>query len=230
MPNPPALEAVRRSLLRRGVAPVYVARLVGELADHREDLVRELVEAGADAGTAQQEADRRLGDAEDLAAQVLRTLRRRSFTGRHRLVSFVLLPFISLLVIMVGLLLIGLALTGSLSESHRMGSLTHGDRTFVRSVCWACDWIVPAVCAAWFYTLGRRRACGLVWSSASCVVIATVLGFLTVTTFTAENGATVLSVLAALIPNLPRMAPPLVAAAAIEWWIIRRRRRQMSVA
>lgn len=229
MPNPPALEAVRRSLLSHGIAPVYVARLVGELADHRDDLLRELLEAGADPSAARVEADRRMGAPATLADHALRSLRRRSLVGRHPMLSFVLVPLLLVPLIWMALLLAFAAVTGSLSDSHRVGSLTHGDRELLRSVCCVCDWVVPAVCVAIVYTLGRRRACGRVWPTIACLIIATLLAFLSVSTRTTTSGAVVVSIMAVLVPNIVVMIPPLLTAAAIELWVTRRARREPAV-
>src|SRR5258706_7171429 len=71
MPPLHGLDAVKTLLLRRGVHPDYVTRLLNELIDHRHDLIEDLVSSGVEAQIAQGEADRRMGSAEIVADAVL---------------------------------------------------------------------------------------------------------------------------------------------------------------
>src|SRR3954449_381595 len=61
MQTSPTLDAVRASLLRHGAPAAYVGRLVGELADHREDAIDEMTRAGATPEAAARAADERMG-------------------------------------------------------------------------------------------------------------------------------------------------------------------------
>ena len=49
MPPLHGLDAVKTLLLRRGVHPDYVTRLLNELIDHRHDLIEDLVSSGVEA-------------------------------------------------------------------------------------------------------------------------------------------------------------------------------------
>lgn len=78
MPEAPApapaqeFRALRRELIRGGVAPAMITRTLAELQDHFEDLKAEVLESGRPAQEAASEAIERLGSSRVLAQEVLR--------------------------------------------------------------------------------------------------------------------------------------------------------------
>jgi hypothetical protein len=117
------LSAVRKLLQRRGAPGAYVERFVRELAEHREDLMRDLLREGKTPEQAAIEADRRIGAPTELAAEAFEKMRRASFVGRHRVFWLVVMPI--LLLPICWLLLLGLAArhAGMLSPAYRVGSI-----------------------------------------------------------------------------------------------------------
>lgn len=77
-------------LIRRGLPADYAQRTAEEIDDHRYDLLAELRQAN----TADPYAivDERLGETRQLAEEISRDYRRRSWLGRWSLLSFVILP------------------------------------------------------------------------------------------------------------------------------------------
>ena len=165
-----------------------------------------------------------------LAEDAVEKLRRRSFVGRHRVLSLILLPLFSLPVVWTGLLLCCGLLTNIFSPAHRLGSLTHGERALWLAVGWACDWIVPVLCAAGFYLLARRRVCGAAWSWAACVVIATFFAFTYVNTGAAPNGVIVVRMSVVPVPSVLRWMPPVLVAASLELLFRLRGQRRARIA
>jgi hypothetical protein len=86
------LDQLRRQLLGSGVAPRHVRRAVAELGDHIDDLEREELAHGLSRNAAKQEARRRMGANERLAAQYTMHRDLKSWPFRYRRVARVVLP------------------------------------------------------------------------------------------------------------------------------------------
>ncbi len=86
--------ALRRELLRGGVAPAMVARMLAELYDHYEDLESEAVASGRSIAKASAEAMGRLGSSRVLAREVLRNPEFQSWAFRWPWVPAVLRQFV----------------------------------------------------------------------------------------------------------------------------------------
>src|SRR4051812_47921357 len=96
MRTSPTLDAVRASLLRHGAPAAYVGRLVGELADHREDVIGDRGRAGSTPGAGAGAADERLGEPATVADAACAALRRGSFLWRHRVLVLIVAPLVLL--------------------------------------------------------------------------------------------------------------------------------------
>ena len=78
MPDSPAsapsveFRALKRKLVRGGVAPAIITRTLAELQDHHEDLQAEALASGRPVAEASVEAMERLGSSRVLAREVLR--------------------------------------------------------------------------------------------------------------------------------------------------------------
>lgn len=84
--------ALRQVLVRDGVAPAIVARMLAELHDHHEDLQAEAMASGSTAAAASAEAMERLGSRAVLAEAVARHPELRSWAFRWPWVPVVLRP------------------------------------------------------------------------------------------------------------------------------------------
>jgi len=94
MPDPLFLLGER--LLRAGVSPARVHRYITELQDHLEDLTDQIAASGLVRNVARQEARRRLGSLDALAAHMERDPRFHSPAGRWPWAVFVLAPVLAL--------------------------------------------------------------------------------------------------------------------------------------
>ncbi len=84
--------ALRERLLRAGVSPRGVRRVVGELEDHLVDVTKELESRGVPAQEARSQALARLGSEDVLVASILAKPELRSWAHRWPVVVFGLLP------------------------------------------------------------------------------------------------------------------------------------------
>lgn len=96
---------VRHRLARHGLPAARIERVTGELAEHWEDLRGASLEEGASESEAAMQADKRLGDPNRLADEVIAGLRRRSWLGRHPIMGVCVAPLLlpPLLMAAVGL-------------------------------------------------------------------------------------------------------------------------------
>src|SRR5438105_6192239 len=110
-----------RRLLRAGVAPCHVKRLVAELEAHFADIVAELRSAGRSQSESESQAAIRLGTGDVLAANIIARPGLQSWARQWPWLAFVLLP---LLALPLQFVLSMLAALGVFSFSTRILGLT----------------------------------------------------------------------------------------------------------
>jgi hypothetical protein len=208
------LEAIRQLLLRRGAPGAYVERLIGELAEHRADLVHDLMRDGRSLDQAGLEADRRLGEASALVEAAFVEMRRNSFVGRHRLACLIVLPVVVLPLSWTIVLVLAAWTTGMLAPGFHVGTMSAQSRVVISIACGACNFAMPAALGAAFWLLARRRFCGRVWSWAAGLALAVVSSFLFARMFSSGGGRLVVGV--ALLPDPVKLSMPIVLILAME--------------
>lgn len=161
MNEPLPLEAMKRSLIRRGLPPGYVCRLMGELADHLEDLSNE-----TDA------SNQRIGDLERLESGAVEAFRSRSVLGRRPVFGFLLAPIPLAIAVWVGFyavaLLVGYAIFGPLEETPREEIAASG---LILTVYYAGKIVPPAITAAILSWLAMRSGRPTRWLLSSIVLL-----------------------------------------------------------
>lgn len=167
MSNQPTLELLRRELRHRGLPRRYVERVVGELADHQSDIDSEAAAAGA---IVRVDAAHRLGDPAALADHVVETYQRRTFAGRHPVLTFVVAPLPALLagwaVAYLVMAALGAAWFAAIGYGSMLGSaVAQAGHALLTS-------LPPAIVAGAFYWLAVRSGRGWRWAAASCGLIA----------------------------------------------------------
>ena len=93
------LAVLRTSLLRSGVAPRRVRRLLRELGDHIEDLEHEAAALGMSVADARELALERIGDQQALAACISEQTELKTWIYRHPRLARVCLPLAYALVL-----------------------------------------------------------------------------------------------------------------------------------
>jgi hypothetical protein len=147
-------EKLHAELVRQQLPPAYVARLMDELCAHYDDLLEEC--ASMDAVPPNWVSDR-IGKPERLAESAGDVYRRRTFSGRHPVLTFAALPLGLVLAAWAGLMAVHYAV-GTALESQGWTitppPMADGIATF--------ELLLPiALVCAVFARLARR--CGLDW-------------------------------------------------------------------
>ena len=152
---------VGRRLLARGLPLAEVRRYMGELRDHRQDLVDECLATGLTPAQAQSIADARLGTPRQLANAATRRFRRATFVGRHPLFFFGIVPafawFFMWLAFVLALMLMAYAIRWTqwvpLPVMAGIGSLCADISTIA----------MPCSFAMLYYRAARQRGLALGW-------------------------------------------------------------------
>ncbi len=119
------LHDLAEPLLRAGLSPRHVRRYIGELADHRDDIVSHLLAEGKSPDTARREAERRLGSTDALLLPMLADRRFRSYAARFPALFYLVLPLaLQALLVVAGILALSSAAgTGLRPMIADLGSL-----------------------------------------------------------------------------------------------------------
>jgi uncharacterized membrane protein len=110
------LSRLQGSLLRSGVAPRHVRRIVTELRDHFDDLVAEGIGDGLDADVAHANALQALGDPDDIARAVRAQPGLRSWAFRFPRLAAVVYPLTFFALLPVAPVFIGFAHATSIAR------------------------------------------------------------------------------------------------------------------
>ena len=228
------LDCLETELRRRSLPAGYRARLLEELADHLSELEQETTSMDAQALL-----EERIGRPEAVAAEARSEFDRRTFAGRHPVLTFGVVPVF----VVVGTLIASLLVAWGISwlaymTTPQLRQQTLPPNALQLGVMHATVWFVrltPFVLAAWaFAREGRRidRPKSVLLSTAIVAVLAS-LFWMTVRTPTDEVQGLVVFGLS--IHQLPRAeqwlqaAPPL-AIGVWTWWSMQRRERQVGAA
>jgi hypothetical protein len=176
-------EGLSQRLLRAGMAPRQVKRLVAEIEAHFADLVAELRSAGLSQAESESQAAVRLGTEDVLIANVLAHPELRSWARQRPWLAFVLLPLLALAVQFV---LSMLAAVGVIAFSTQVLGIT---ALYPGPVPWVVRglqaygvWIAPIVAAGAACFLAVRSGAPLIWPIVGCALIA-ILGAATNASF-----------------------------------------------
>jgi hypothetical protein len=175
-------ERFRRALYRRRLPAAYVDRLVEELTDHATDLFME-----TNSMDAEMNVEARLGSPEHLATVAKSEYRRRTFAGRHPVLTFVAGPIVAIIGTITAICLTAFSASwlidevagGIFSTNDELGlPPTSLEMGFVQ-VFNLCVRFVPFAFSTWLFVRLGRRAAGRGWCIASCGMIALVAIFVT---------------------------------------------------
>jgi len=222
---PDFIEPLRRRLVELGCPMKQVRRLVREVADHREDLKQAALAEGLSETEAEARANTSLGDPVLLAEDLMASLRRSTWWGRHHVVAFGLLPLLAYPVLWALLFTLELALEFALGyswDAKKLQVAVNNPVTF-RHLSLALhfmDYAAIASVALLFGRLARRSAVKFKWTVIACA-ICSVYGLFTWVSFGMHSLSLGFTVSASLVPQWTRAAIPLLVAGAI--YILQRR-------
>lgn len=162
-------------LLRAGIAPRHVQRLIAELEAHFADLVAELQSTGLSQAESESQAAVRLGTEDLLAASIIARPELRSWARQWPLLAYVVLPLLSLPVQFV---LSMLAAVGVFSFSQHVFALTALQPGPVPWIVEALQayalWIAPMLAAGAACFFAARQAAPVRWPIVGSALIALV--------------------------------------------------------
>jgi hypothetical protein len=162
------IDSVHRELRRRHLPPAYIARLLGELRDHAEDLELHAADIAAPAVPIQQS----LGLPHDVAQAALLEFRQTRFAGRHPILVFVLLPLP-----LAALTFFALALAAALFAA--CGPVPIDTSTLEMQVFRFTLVLSPLLLpAALLCRIARRAAIGLLWRTIACALLSAIAAFI----------------------------------------------------
>ncbi|HLX70199.1 MAG TPA: permease prefix domain 1-containing protein [Verrucomicrobiae bacterium] len=108
------IEQLRGRLVELGCPLPRMQRMVREVEEHREDLMRSLVAEGMTTAEAEVRANVRLGNPQVLAENLMESLWQSSWCGRHRFIAFGLLPVLGFPLFWMAILVLNLSLAFAL--------------------------------------------------------------------------------------------------------------------
>lgn len=162
-----------RRLLRAGIAPRHVKRLLAELEAHFADLVAELRSTGLSQAESESQAAVRLGTEDVLAANIIARPELQSWARQWPWLAFALLP---LLALPVQFVLSMLAAVGVFTFSTRVLGVT---ALHPGAVPWVVGglqtygvWIAPMLAAGAACFVAARRGAPALWPIVGSVLIA----------------------------------------------------------
>jgi hypothetical protein len=177
MANPPWLDELLDQLRRQGLPPPYVERLWRELSDHLHDIQEEA--QGMDAEMVYT-PNVRMGEPSDLAQFIGSEFRKRSFSQKHPIVTFAVMPVLLLLGTWAGLwagewlldCVLG-SLLGGPGESAATGEsvgirLSTTELLIVHCVIW----VPVALTTVIFCRVARRRRVSWRWPLLTAATLA----------------------------------------------------------
>lgn len=184
------LDQVRSECLRQNLPPLYVERLVSELSDHLFDFMEDSMSTDAKEFSY---ATSRLGMPGEIATLAAREYRQQRFSGRHPLLTFVLSPIVTLLMLWAAPIACSILAAKALGIDSS-ADLSPAANSMMPLVAMGYVLAPIAVAAAFYCRLATKAAVSWKWTLATCVILALIGGtaFASVTLPTAVSKGTIM--------------------------------------
>jgi uncharacterized membrane protein len=168
------LNDVAQALRRQRLPRSYIRRFTEELADHFDDFyhTHSQEKIGMDAET----CTARLGVPEEIARRAAHELRRRTYAGRHPVVTFVAAPLPTAVLLLIGLCIPLAIILTVVPDDYAPGHFPVWAAAVVQTVVWAMQFLPFVAGALLFCHLARRAVCGPRWSFFACALLALLAG------------------------------------------------------
>ena len=169
------IEQLRCRLVELGCPGRQMRRLIQEITDHREDLGPAAALKGLSGAEAETWVNTMLGDPRQLAEKQMTMLRRSSWFGRYSLISFFLLPLLTVPVLWCLLLAFDIwagYVVGFGLDPKKFHAAADNPVIFHHLVLAfiGADYVTFGLLTLLFYWLARRAAVGWRWVWAACGV------------------------------------------------------------
>jgi len=219
MPAPLSLNQLRRDLLRRGLPPSYVERVIDEWADHLEDLSS--AQFSKEADMPMPSVSESFGNEAELAESAVLQFRARTFAGRHPIWTFLVAPIPLLLLCWVGYYCVIALVLSTAKDTYFDRNSPAAHATY--QMLFETTLLIPPVIATLILArLARRSGQRGRWLLAACVMVAIVAA-----SHQAHlalpvgrgNGALMLGFGLGQSMDWQQAAFPLVICGAFLWWM-----------
>lgn len=224
MASPQWRDRLRQELRRQGLPSDYISRLVEELSDHAADITMEKSSMDAEKNSAA-----RLGNPEQLASFAKSEFQRRTFAGRHPLLTFIAGPIFAIIgtFTVVCLIAFGGSLLIDFGGSWLIDDLGLPPTTLEMGIVQFYNMsvrFVPFVFSAWLFACLGRRAGLRMWSIPACGIVALVAIFFSsvVTPATAPTDLPTWIIGFRWKPGVDQILQAAVPVAFVAWIIWRR--------
>lgn len=172
---PDFIEQLRWRLVELGCPIAQMRRLVREVNDHRDDLKQAALVEGLAGTDADNRANAQLGDPLVLAENLIATVRRSSWWGRHSVIGFCLLPVLAYPILWALFLVLEVVLMVTLGygwNREKLNVAVNDPVTFhhLLTACHLMDYLAVTLATLLFCWLARRAAVKLKWMAISCAL------------------------------------------------------------
>jgi hypothetical protein len=165
------LDRLETELRRRSLPAGYRARLLEELADHLSELEQEKTSMDA-----QLLLEERIGTPETVASNARSEYTRRTFAGRHPVLTFGVAPLFAVIGILLSTLLVAWCAVWVLAmTTPQLLQETAPPTTFQWCLVYCVLWfvrLVPFGLSAWLFARAGRRLHRPHWSLLACTIVA----------------------------------------------------------
>jgi len=173
--SPKRFASLTERLLRAGVSPRRIGRLLGEIETHFDDLVSEFQASGLTRAESEARAEARLGSEDAFVEGVMARPELRSWARRWPWAAFVLFPLVGWALLFV---LAMLVMAGAISFFNHVLGIAPGHSRGLALLCeallLAALWVAPIAAAGAACLLAAHRRAPLVWPIVGCVLVALV--------------------------------------------------------
>jgi len=173
--SPRRFAGLTERLLRAGVSPRRIGRLLGEVEAHFDDLVSELEASGLSRAESEVQAESRLGTDDAFVAGIMARPELRCWARRWPWAAFVLFPLLEFALLFV---LSMLVMVGVVSFSRHVLGIAPMHSFFLAVICRALVlnalWIAPMLAAGVTCLFAAHRRTPVVWPIVGCVLVALV--------------------------------------------------------
>ena len=160
---------VAAGLARHGMPAARIERVTSELAEHWEDARAEGLEKGLSAAEAASQADKRLGEPQEIARHVIAGSRRSSWLGRHPITALCILPFFFAPALMAVIAFPLALLDGWTHFTHWGGSDSRPNAYLITGLAWALHYSTTIAALLWLCRHAWRNGLGTRWILALCL-------------------------------------------------------------
>jgi hypothetical protein len=173
--SPRRFPSLAERLLRAGVSPRRIGRLLGEIEAHFDDVVTELQASGLSRAESEAQAEARLGPDDAFVAGIIARPELRSWARRWPWVAFIVFPLLGFALLFA---LTMLVMVGAVAFSNHV---LHIPPVHARVLAVLCEvlilialWVAPVGAAGIACLLAAHRRATVVWPIIGCVLVALV--------------------------------------------------------